>query len=46
MTTKRHPVEHIVAKLREVERLIKQGMSISMAAKRIGIASPPRGHAL
>lgn len=34
---KRHSVEQIIAKLREVEKLTGQGMSIPMAAKRVGI---------
>ena len=37
MPTKRHSVEQIIAKLREVEKLTGQGMSIPMAAKRVGI---------
>jgi len=35
--TKRHSVEQIIAKLREVEKLTGQGMSIPMAAKKVGI---------
>ena len=34
---KKHSVEQIIAKLREVEKLTGQGMSIPMAAKRVGI---------
>ena len=37
MVTKKHTVEQIIAKLREVEKLTGQGMSIPMAAKRVGI---------
>ena len=37
MATKKHSVEQIIAKLREVEKLTGQGMSIPMAAKRVGI---------
>ena len=37
MPTKRHSVEQIIAKLREVEKLTGQGMSIPMAAKKVGI---------
>ena len=37
MPTKRHSVEQIIAKLREVEKLTGQGMSIPQAAKRVGI---------
>ena len=37
MPTKRHSVEQIIAKLREMEKLTGQGMSIPMAAKRVGI---------
>ncbi|MGD0321861.1 MAG: transposase [Acidimicrobiales bacterium] len=37
MPTKRHTVEQIIAKLREVEKLTGQGMSIPMAAKKVGI---------
>jgi len=35
--TKKHTVEQIIAKLREVEKLTGQGMPIPMAAKRVGI---------
>jgi transposase len=34
---KKHSVEQIIAKLREVEKLTGQGMSIPMAAKRVGV---------
>jgi len=34
---KRHSIEQIVAKLREVEKLQGQGMSIPMEAKKVGI---------
>ncbi len=37
MATKRHSVEQIIAKLREVEKLTGQGLSIPQAAKRVGI---------
>ena len=37
MASKRHSVEQIIAKLREVEKLQGQGMSIPMAAKKVGI---------
>ena len=37
MPTKRHSVEQIIAKLREVEKLTGQGMPIPMAAKKVGI---------
>ena len=37
MPTKRHSIEQIIAKLREVEKLIGQGMTIPQAAKRVGI---------
>ena len=37
MVTKKHTVEQIIAKLREVEKLTGQGMSIPMAAKKVGI---------
>jgi putative transposase len=35
---KKHTVEQIIAKLREVEKLTAQGMSIPMVAKRGGIS--------
>jgi transposase len=34
---RKHTVEQIIAKLREVEKLTGQGMSIPMAAKKMGI---------
>jgi len=34
---KNHTVEQIIAKLREMEKLTGQGMSIPMAAKKLGI---------
>ena len=37
MPAKRHTVEQIIAKLREVEKLTGQGMPIPMAAKKVGI---------
>jgi putative transposase len=37
MATKKHTVEQIIAKLREVEKLTGQGMTIPMAAKKVGI---------
>ena len=37
MPVKKHSVEQIIAKLREIERLTGQGMSIPMAAKRVGV---------
>jgi putative transposase len=37
MPGKAHTVEQIIAKLREVEKLTGQGMSIPMAAKKVGI---------
>ena len=37
MPVKKHSVEQIIAKLREIEKLNAQGMSIPMAAKRVGI---------
>lgn len=35
--TKKHTVEQIIAKLREVEKLTGQGMSIPLASKKVGI---------
>lgn len=35
MPVKKHSVEQIIAKLREVEKLTGQGMSIPMAAKKV-----------
>jgi putative transposase len=37
MAQKRHSVEQIIAKLREVEKLQAQGVSIPTAAKKVGI---------
>ena len=37
MATKKHSVEQIIAKLREMEKLIGQGMTIPQAAKRLNI---------
>jgi transposase-like protein len=37
MAQKRHSVEQIIAKLREVEKLQAQGVSIPAAAKKVGI---------
>jgi transposase-like protein len=37
MPAARHSVEQIIAKLREVEKLTGQGMTIPMAAKKVGI---------
>ena len=37
MPAKKHSVEQIIAKLREMEKLIGQGMTIPMAAKKLGI---------
>lgn len=37
MPVKKHSVEQIIAKLREIEKLTAQGMSIPMAAKRVGV---------
>jgi putative transposase len=37
MPATRHSVEQIIAKLREVEKLTAQGMTIPMAAKKVGI---------
>jgi len=34
---KKHSVEQIIAKLREIEKLNAQGMSIPLAAKRVGV---------
>jgi transposase-like protein len=34
---KKHSVEQIIAKLREIERLTGQGMSIPLAAKKVGV---------
>jgi len=37
MRAKRYSVEQIIAKLREIERLTGQGMSIPLAAKKVGV---------
>lgn len=37
MPATKHSVEQIIAKLREVEKLTAQGMTIPMAAKKVGI---------
>ena len=37
MPATRHSVEQIIAKLREVEKLTGQGLTIPMAAKKVGI---------
>ena len=37
MPVKKHTVEQIIAKLREVEKLTAQGMSVPMAARRVGV---------
>ena len=37
MATKKHSIEQIIAKLREVEKLQGQGLTIPAAAKRVGI---------
>jgi transposase-like protein len=37
MATKKHSVEQIIAKLREVEKLTGQGLPVPMAAKKVGI---------
>jgi putative transposase len=37
MTVKKHSVEQIIAKLREIEKLTAQGMTIRMAAKKVGV---------
>jgi transposase-like protein len=34
---KKHSVEQIIAKLREIERLTGQGMSVPMAARKVGV---------
>jgi transposase len=36
-TSKKHSVEQIIAKLREMEKLTGQGMTIPQAAKKLGI---------
>jgi transposase len=37
MAVKKHTVEQIIVKLREVEKLTGQGMTIPQAAKRVGV---------
>lgn len=37
MTVKKFTVEQIIAKLREIEKLTAQGMTIPMAAKKVGV---------
>jgi transposase-like protein len=37
VANKRHSIEQIIAKLREVEKLQGQGLTIPAAAKRVGI---------
>jgi transposase-like protein len=37
MPAKKHSVEQIIAKLREMEKLTGQGMTIPQAAKKLGI---------
>jgi transposase-like protein len=34
---KKHSVEQIIAKLREIEKLNAQGMSVPLAAKKVGV---------
>lgn len=41
MPVKKHSVEQIIAKLREGETLTGQGMSIPMAAKKVGVSYDP-----
>ncbi len=38
MPVKKHSVEHIVAKMREIEKLTSQGIPIPMAAKKVGVS--------
>ena len=37
MPVKKHSVEQIIAKLREIEKLNAQGMSVPLAAKKVGV---------
>jgi putative transposase len=37
VTVKKYTVEQIIAKLREIEKLTAQGMTIPMAAKKVGV---------
>jgi putative transposase len=34
---KKHSVEQIIAKLREIEKLTAQGLSVPMAARKVGV---------
>ena len=34
---RKHSVEQIIAKLREIEKLTAQGMSVPMAARKVGV---------
>ena len=37
MPVKKHSVEQIIAKLREIEKLTAQGMSVPLAARKVGV---------
>lgn len=37
MPVKKHSVEQIIAKLRAIEKLNAQGMSVPLAAKKVGV---------
>jgi putative transposase len=37
MPVKKHSVEQIIAKLREIEKLTAQGLSVPMAARKVGV---------
>ena len=37
MPVKKHSVEQIIARLREIEKLTGQGMSVPMAARKVGV---------
>ena len=37
MPVRKHSVEQIIAKLREIEKLTAQGMSVPMAARKVGV---------
>lgn len=37
MPVKKHSVEQIIAKLREIEKLTAQGVSVPMAARKVGV---------
>jgi transposase-like protein len=39
MAVKKYSVEQIIAKLREIEKLTAQGMTIPLAAKKMGITN-------